>query len=109
MEFDITTLIQAVIALVSVCITTFLIPYIKSKTTTAEQTELNTWVKIAVTAAEQLYNGSGRGAEKKEYVTTWLAERNIKYDEAKIDAMIEAAVYELKTNGIINTDVDGQG
>lgn len=102
MQFDVTLLIQALIALLSVAITTFLIPYLKSKTNKETQDEINKWVAIAVTAAEQLYK-SGNGAEKKKYVKEWLQAHNITYDEAKIDAMIEAAVYELKTKGIISS------
>ncbi len=54
-------------------------------------------MKIAVSAAEQIYNGSGRGPEKKAYVLEWLKQRGITVDEAKLDAMIESAVYELKS------------
>ena len=71
------------------------IPYIKSRTTAQQQAEINAWVKIAVTAAEQIYRGSGRGEEKKAYVLNWLAEHGITLDEERIDALIEAAVYEL--------------
>ena len=60
-----------------------------------QQAEINAWVKIAVTAAEQIYRGSGRGEEKKAYVLNWLAEHGITLDEDRIDALIEAAVYEL--------------
>ena len=106
MEFDITKVVEAIITLVVLAITTFLIPWIKSKTSKETQNEINMWVKIAVTAAEQIFIGSGRGTEKKEYVKQWLEEHKIKYDSSKIDAMIEAAVYELKLHGIIiPTDV----
>lgn len=97
---DITPIIEAVFALIGVVITVIVIPYIKSKTTAAEQQEINAWVKIAVAAAEQIYKGSGRGDEKKQYVLNWLKEHGITVDEQAIDAMIEAAVYELN-NGII--------
>ena len=94
--FDITPIIEAVAALIGVIITCVLIPYIKSKTTTEQQKEINAWVKIAVSAAEQLFTGSGRGEEKKAYVIAWLKERGITVDEAELDALIEAAVYELE-------------
>lgn len=68
MEYNITTIIQAVFALIAAVITVIVIPYIKSKTTAQQQAEINAWVKIAVSAAEQIYNGSGRGPEKKAYV-----------------------------------------
>lgn len=97
---DITPIIEAVFALIGVVITVIVIPYIKSKTTAAEQQEINAWVKIAVAAAEQIYKGSGRGDKKKQYVLNWLKEHGITVDEGAIDALIEAAVYELN-NGII--------
>lgn len=58
---DITTIIEAAAALVAAVITAVVIPYIKSQTTAQQQAEINAWVKIAVTAAEQIYRGSGRG------------------------------------------------
>lgn len=98
--FDITPIIEAVAALIAVIITAVVIPYIKSKTTTQQQAQINAWVKIAVAAAEQIYKGSGRGEEKKEYVINWLEERGFTLDEDELDALIESAVYELN-NGII--------
>lgn len=99
--FDITVIIEAVFALLAAVITAIVIPYIKSKTTTSQQAEINVWVKIAVTAAEQIYTGSGRGAEKKAYVLNWLREHGITVDAEKLDALIEAAVYDLTNNGLI--------
>lgn len=93
--FDITNVIEAVAALIAAVITCFVIPYIKSKTTAEQQQKINSWVKIAVTAAEQIYTGSKRGAEKKQYVIDFLKEHGIALDEARVDALIEAAVYEL--------------
>lgn len=98
MTFDITPIVEAVVAVVCAVVTCVLIPYIKSKTTTEQQKEINAWVKIAVAAAEQIYKG--RGEEKKEYVLAWLREHGVTVDEAKLDAMIEAAVYDL-SQGII--------
>ena len=95
---DITPIMEAIITLVFLCITTFLIPYIKSKTTSAQQEQIQAWVNIAVMAAEQLIQGSGKGAEKKEYVIKWLNKHNITFDAEKLDAMIEAAVYKLTNN-----------
>lgn len=104
--FDITTIIEAILALVAVLITSIIIPYIRKRTTTEQQKEILAWVKIAVTAAEQIYVGSGRGPEKKMYVIDWLADRNITVDTNKIDAIIEAAVYELNNGTVILEPVD---
>ena len=98
--YDITPIIEAVAALIAALITAFLVPYIKSKTTTEQQKEINAWVKIAVAAAEQIYTGSGRGEEKKAYVLEWLRAHGVTVDDEKLDAMIEAAVYEL-SQGLI--------
>jgi hypothetical protein len=93
--YDITPIIEAAGLLFATVITCVLVPYIKSKTTSEQQKEINAWVKIAVSAAEQIFNGSGRGEEKKAYVIQWLREHGITVDEAKLDALIESAVYEL--------------
>ena len=104
--FDITVIIEAVFALLAAIITAIVIPYIKSKTTASQQAEINAWVKIAVTAAEQIYTGSGRGEEKKAYVLNWLQEHGITVDAEKLDALIEAA--DLTNNGLIAIE-QGQG
>lgn len=94
MQFDITTIVEAVAALIAAIITAFVVPYIKSRTTNQQQ-QINAWVRIAVTAAEQIYAGSGRGEEKKAYVIDWLRKHGVTVDESKLDALIEAAVFEL--------------
>lgn len=100
---DITIIIEAVLTLIAAVITAIVIPYIKSRTTAQQQEQINAWVRIAVSAAEQIYTGSGRGEEKKEYVISWLREHGITVDEDKLNAMIEAAVYDLKT-GLLATE-----
>lgn len=94
-NIDITPLIQAVIAVIAAVLTSFVIPWIKKKYGIAKWHEIECWVKTAVNAAEQIYIGAGRGAEKKEYVLNFLSEKGYEVDEDKIDAMIESAVYEL--------------
>lgn len=101
MTFDITPIIEAVTALLAAVITAVVVPYIKSKTTTDQQRQINTWVQIAVSAAEQLYPGSKRGDEKKSYVIDWLKQHGVTVDADAIEAMIEAAVYDLKNGAII--------
>lgn len=93
---DITSILTAVIALACALLTAFVIPWIRVNTTVNQQKGLQAVIKIAVTAAEQLYTGTGRGAEKKLYVLKWLEDRGLIYDQATLDAAIEAAVYELK-------------
>lgn len=103
--FDITPIVEAVVALIGVIITCIVIPYVRSKTTAQQREELNAWIKIAVAAAEQIYQGAGRGEEKKQYVLDWLEDHNVTVDEDRIDALIEAAVYELtKDPGVLPID-----
>ena len=93
---DITPIIEAAFMLIAAVITAVIVPYIRSKTTDTQRAELQALVRIAVTAAEQLYVGTGKGKEKKAYVFEWLNERGITVDSEKLDAMIESAVYSLK-------------
>ena len=89
---DITPIVNAVIALATALVTAFVIPWIKSKTTAAQREEIDAWVQIAVTAAEQIYKGSGRGEEKKEYVLNFLKGKGFEVDTASVNLMVESAV-----------------
>lgn len=92
---DLTPIVIAVLTLIMTLITSILVPYIRSKTTAQQQDTIKMWVDIGVMAAEQLYKGSGRGAEKKAYVTAFLESKGFRLDFDVIDALIEAAVFEL--------------
>ena len=62
--------------------------------TTYHDDKLVKWVKIAVKAAEQIYNAQGQGKEKFDYVANWIS---AKFDIPKDDLknLIESAVYEI--------------
>ena len=92
---DLTPIVNAVIALIAAIITTFLIPWIKSKIDAAKLAQIIEWVGIAVRAAEQIYNESGMGEKKKQYVLDFLADKGFTLDPNSINAMIEAAVKNL--------------
>lgn len=94
---DLTDLILAILTVVFTAISTFLIPYIKSKTTASQYAEIQKWVTIAVEAAEMIYTGTGRGQEKKEYVLAFLNSKGYKLDTESINNMIEAAVLKLQS------------
>ena len=72
--YDLTPIFQIVIILIGTIITSFLIPWIKSKTTQEQWWTVQNIAKVAVYAAEVLYKGSGRGQEKLEYVMTYIKE-----------------------------------
>ena len=84
---DLTPILQAIIALLAALVTYRLIPWIKARTTEAQQKQLESAYKIAVFAAEQLY-GSGFGAEKLDYATKYLADRGYSVDRALIESMV---------------------
>ena len=89
---NITPVVNAVIALAAAVVAAFVVPWIKSKNTAAQREEIDAWVRIAVTAAEQIYKETGKGKEKKAYVLKFLEEKNLKIDEESVDLMIESAV-----------------
>ena len=95
---DITNIVSAVITLIMALITTFLSPWLKNKLDADKFEKVQAWTKVAVQAAEMIYNGAGRGEEKKAYVIQYLNEKGFKLDTATIDALIESAVLELKQN-----------
>ena len=92
---DLTPIVNAVITLIAAIVTTFLIPWIKSKIDAAKLAQIVEWVGIAVREAEQIYNESGMGEKKKQYVLDFLASKGFTLDPDSINAMIEAAVKDL--------------
>ena len=95
MYIDVTPIVQAVVALIAALITAFVIPWIKQKISKEKLEKVAMWVEIAVEAAEQLYAGSGRGAEKKAYVVEFLNTKGYTLDPDSLDNLIEAAVFNL--------------
>ncbi len=92
---DVTKLVEAALTLIAAIITVLLIPYIKSKLGDAKFNTLERWVKTAVKAAEQIYKGSGRGEEKRQYVLTFLASKGLTIDIEVVEALLESAVFGL--------------
>ncbi len=92
---DLTPIVEAIVALVAAIITAFVIPWLKGKIDADKLEEIELWVTVAVEAAEQLYTGSGRGAEKKAYVVEFLNSKGFKIDAETLDKLIEAAVFNL--------------
>ena len=95
---DLTPLIEAFITLISAIITLFVLPKLtaclREKLSAEQLSALKEWVKIAVTAAEQLY-GSKTGQQKKEYVVSFLLSQGIVFDVDEVTALIESEVYKL--------------
>ena len=101
--YDITPIIEIVVAILSALVTTFLIPYIKKKLSAEKLAELQKWVGIAVEAAEMVY-GSKTGKEKYEYVVSFLLSKGFTIDTEEISALIEAEVYKLSQKAKSTTE-----
>ena len=97
---DLTPIITAVLTLIFSLITAFLIPYIKTKVSAEQFATIKLWVQVAVQAAEMLYVGSGRGAEKKKYVIEFLNSKGFTLNAEEIENLIESAVLELKQSQV---------
>lgn len=93
---DLTAIVSAVFTLITVLITTFLIPYLKSKVDAEKFDKIKSWVKVAVQAAEMIYTESGMGTAKKAYVVEYLNSKGYNLDTETLDNLIESAVLELK-------------
>ena len=89
---DITEVLCAVITLVFACVSAFALPWLKNKAGASGLERIRQWAAIAVAAAEQIYRGPGRGAEKKRYVIDLLRARGIMVDPDALEAVIEAEV-----------------
>ncbi len=96
MVIDVTKVVVEIIGLICVILSTIAIPLLRSKTTAQKWDNAMFWVKLAVQCAEQVYNETGMGAQKKEFVEKFLKEHNIKLDPEQIDVAIEAAVLEIQ-------------
>ena len=98
-EIDFTPIFEAIITIVSLLVTSFLIPYIKQKLSVEKYEDLKKWVSIGVKAAEQIY-GSKTAQEKKEYVVSFLKSKGITFNIDEVSALIESEVYKLTNKGI---------
>ena len=79
---------RLIVSFVTIIITYYIIPYLKSKNVYNE-------ALILVKAAEQIFVGEKRGEEKYAYVCNILSQK-FKLSEDEIKSIIESAVYEIK-------------
>lgn len=95
MTIDLTQIILAVITLIGGLVARYVIPWIKGKLNDQQAETMNGIVRVAVFAAEQLFN-STEGKAKKAYVLNLLRDNGYDIDSATVDALIEATVKELR-------------
>lgn len=93
---DLTPIANAVITLVALLITAFLIPWLKAKIAAEKLEDIKKWVTIAVQAAEMIYESSDSGPLKKTYVKNYLNARGYDIDWNSLNVLIESAVLEMK-------------
>ena len=94
MKIDLTLIIETAFALLSAVLTAFVLPVLRRRLS-AEQTErLQTWVRVGVAAAEQLF-GSKTGQQKKDYVLSFLLSKGLVVDVDEVTALIESEVFKL--------------
>jgi endonuclease III len=122
---DITWILLGIIAAVSVVITYFVIPYLKSKKTTEEWAQIvekaktvTKWITTAISAAEIFFKGVGLGLEKNTWVLAFvrtLCEKfGITFDEDVVAAEIEEVGQDLglwtasKTEDEVKNEVESE-
>lgn len=91
---DLTTILEAIIALAAAIITAFVLPWLRSKTTAEQRKELLSWVDIAVAAAQQLYHQCS-GQQRLEYALSMLQEKGYDINDGVVVDAVEAAVLKL--------------
>ena len=93
---DLTPLMNALVAAAAVAVSLFLIPWLRSKTTSEQRSDLLHWVDIAVAAAQQLYHQCS-GQTRLDYALSLLAEQGYNIDLRQVRDAVEAAVLNLHT------------
>lgn len=97
------------ISLLGVILTGLVVPWLKIKIGKEKMSQVQMWVNIAVAAAEQIFSVPGAGTQKKIYVIEFLKTKGITITEQELDALIEAAVYELnRAKFLIFEDMENQ-
>lgn len=93
---DLTPLVEIMISLLALVITTYLIPWIKANTTHKQQEYIRAAAHVAVYAAEKFY-GAGHGDEKLAYAEKVLKEDyGIYLNMNKLEAVVDAAIKEME-------------
>lgn len=83
------------LALFSLILGAYLVPYIKSVTTAKQRENTYFLIQLAVKAVEQIFPGHGIGDIKKDEVLKYLEFKGIYLTDEDLEILIEAAVREL--------------
>lgn len=85
---DLTELLQAALAVLATLVTGYLIPWLRAKAGKEKQEMLNSWIDVAVYAAQQLYE-TKTISDRLDYAARWLESHNIVVDRAQIEAGVK--------------------
>lgn len=95
----VSVIIKAVLAILSVVVTSVLVPYLKQRLGDDKYTELTEYVAWAVRSAEMLFSPE-EWAEKKDYVVDHVIakakELKIELTEEDVNVLIEGLVHLIK-------------
>ena len=110
MENITSQILSLIITLIGLILTGVFVPWLKTKISNEKLTAIEKWVNIAVAAAEQMKVAGIITDDKKTYVVKFLKDKGITITDEELDALIEAAVYELnKAKNLLFTDLALQG
>ena len=92
-------IIIAMIPVIGMVVTGFIIPLIVSKLGAQKLATIIKWVGYAVKAAEGIYSASGQGEIKKEYVINFIDglfnKKKVVITKKQIEVLLEATVTEM--------------
>ena len=90
-------ILSLVLTIIGLIITYYVIPILRSKVSDEKLSLIEMWVNIAVAAAEQMKDAGllPDGQEKKDFVLQFVKDKGITITDEELNALIEAAVYEI--------------
>lgn len=92
---NLTPLVEAVIAVLAMVISTYLIPWLKVRMSNEQLEKVYAIVDVGVYAAEKLY-GAGHGDDKLAYVKEFLAARGVELDTAQLKVFVDSAIKRME-------------
>ena len=104
-------ILSLVLTIIGLVVTYYVVPILRRKVSDEKLSIIEMWVNIAVAAAEQMKVAGllPDGQEKKDFVLKFIKDKGITITDKELDALIEAAVFEInKAKNLIFKDLDLQ-
>ena len=93
---DITPILEAIIGLIALILTAFVIPFISKKIGAENMKTLTAWLEIACKAAEEAARaGLISKTDKYDYALEFLNKQGITFDPETMQALIDSTAHEL--------------